>query len=89
MKDLSRKVSLFCSICGNDQFETLDKEYEDMTEAPDSTRFKCSDCGRIFTKSELLDENEEIINANIEDIQNEAVAEVEKELKKMFKMFGR
>lgn len=89
MKDFSRKVSLLCSICGNDQFETLDKEYEDMTEAPDSTRFKCSDCGRIFTKAELLDENEEIINANIEDIQNEAVAEVEKELKKMFKKFGR
>lgn len=89
MKDLSRKVSLLCSICGNDQFETLDKEYEDLTEAPDSTRFKCSDCGRIFTKAELLDENEEIINANIEGIQNEAVAEVEKELKKMFKKFGR
>lgn len=89
MKDLSRNVVLLCSICGNDQFETLDKEYDDMMEAPDSTRFKCSDCGRIITKSQLLEENEEVINANIEDIQNEAIAEIEKELKKAFKKFGR
>lgn len=88
MKDLSRNVSLLCSICGNNQFETLDKEYEDLTEAPDSTRFKCSDCGRVFTKFELIDENEEIINANIQDIKNEAVAEVEKELKKTLKKMG-
>ena len=89
MKDLSRNVTLICSVCGNDQFETLDTEYEDMREAPDNTRFKCSDCGRIITKSELLEENAEIINANVEDIKKEAIAEMEKELKKTLKKFGR
>ncbi len=89
MKDLSRNVTLICSVCGNDQFETLDTEYEDMREAPESTRFKCSDCGRIITKSELIEENEDIINANVEDIKKEAIAEMEKELKKALKKFGR
>ena len=89
MKDLSRKVSLLCSVCGNDQFSTLDAEYEDMREAPDNTRFKCSDCGRVVTKRELIDENEEIINANVDDIKKEAIAEFEKELKKALKKLGR
>ena len=89
MKDLSRKVILICSICGNNQFETLDEKYEDMRAAPDNTRFKCSDCGRVITKSELIEENREIINANVEDIKKEAIAEIEKELKKALKKFGR
>ena len=89
MKDLSRKITLICSLCGNDQFETVDVKYDDMREAPEITRFMCSDCGRIFTKSELIEENDEIINANAEDIKKEAIAEIEKELKKALKKWGR
>lgn len=89
MEDLSRNVTLICSVCGNDQFEILDTEYEDMKEAPDNTRFKCSDCGRIIDKSELIEENEEIINANVEDIKKEAIVKLEKELKKALEKLGR
>lgn len=85
MKDLSRKVTLYCSVCGNDQFSTLDKGIDDLMEAPDSTKIKCSDCGRVFTKAELIEENQNVINANIEDIKNEAMKELEKELAKAFK----
>lgn len=85
MKDLSRKVTLYCSVCGNDQFSTLDEEIDDLMEAPDSTEIKCSDCGRVFTKAELIEENQNVINANIEDIKNEAMKELEKELAKAFK----
>lgn len=60
-----------------------------MREAPDNARFKCSDCGRVVSKRELIDENEEIINANVEDIKKEAIAEFEKELKKALKKLGR
>lgn len=85
MKDLSRKVTLYCSVCGNDQFSTLDEEIDDLMEAPDSTKIKCSDCGKVFTKAELIEENQNVINANIEDIKNEAMKELEKELAKTFK----
>jgi uncharacterized Zn finger protein len=85
MKDLSRNVTLFCDVCGNDQFSTLDEITCELKEAPDETKVKCSDCGMIFTKAELLEVNQEVINANIKDIKNEAVKEFEKELAKALK----
>lgn len=27
MKDLSRNVKLYCNICGNDQFESIDEAF--------------------------------------------------------------
>lgn len=50
MKDLSRNVTMFCDVCGNDQFSTLDEIKCELSEAPDETRVQCSDCGKIFTK---------------------------------------
>lgn len=85
MKDLSRNVTMFCDACGNDQFSTLDEIKCELSEAPDETRVQCSDCGKIFTKAELIEVNQEVINANIEDIGKEAVKEIEKELLKILK----
>lgn len=79
MKDLSRNVTMNCATCGNDQFE-YDKD-------DDNSSYKCSDCGREYTKSELFEANEYKINKNIGDIKDEALDKVEKELKKMFKKF--
>lgn len=77
MKDLSRNVKLNCPICGSDQFE-YDSELE-------STIYKCSDCSKEFTKDELLEGNEDKINATIEDIKKDAIKEIEKEFKKISK----
>ena len=85
MKDLSRNVTLFCDVCGNDQFSTLDEIKCELSEAPDGTRMQCSDCGKVFTKAELLEVNQEVINANLEEIKNEAIKEMEKKLAKAFK----
>ena len=46
---------------------------------------QCSDCGKIFTKAELLEVNQEVINANIEEIKNAAIKEMEKKLAKALK----
>ena len=88
MKDLSRNVRLYCNICGNDQFESLDEAFANLKEAPETVKMRCSDCGKIFTKEELIKENQGVINANIEDIQNRAVKEMDKELKKALKKLG-
>lgn len=85
MKDLSRRVKMFCDVCGNDQFATLDEIKCELSEAPEETRIQCSDCGKIFTKGELLEVNQEVINANVEEIQNEAIKEMEKEFAKALK----
>lgn len=54
MKDLDRKVKLLCPLCGNDQFESLDEEFEDLLHASDDVRLRCSDCGRNTQRENLL-----------------------------------
>lgn len=85
MKDLSRKVALYCPTCGNNQFESLDDDLDNLMDADDEVKLRCVDCGRIITKGSLLEENQEIINANIDEIKKEAVSEIEKEFRKALK----
>ena len=85
MKNLERNVTLYCPICGNDQFSCIDESIDNLSDAPNDVTLKCSDCGSIFTKGELIESNQDIINANIEDIKQEAIKELEKKLKRMFK----
>lgn len=80
-----RKVPMYCPICGNDQFSCIDVDMDDLSDAPDDVKLKCSDCNSIITKGELIESNQDIINANIEKIKDEALKELQKELKKIFK----
>ena len=82
MKDLSRQVTMLCPVCGNAQFESLDKRFEDLSDAPDEVRLRCSDCGSVFTKEELLRENAEQIDLAVGAIIKDAKGEIEKELEK-------
>lgn len=85
MKNLDRSVSMLCPVCGNDQFESLNPEWDDFSDAPDDIKFRCSDCGKIITKEDLLSENSEIIEFSIDELKNDAVKEIENELKKALK----
>lgn len=80
----SRSISLYCPICGNDQFSCAEKGIEDLSTAPDSLTLKCSDCGSTFTKAELIENNQDTIIENIEDIKQEALNEFKKKLQKIF-----
>lgn len=81
----NRNITLHCPTCGNDQFSCVDVNFDDLSDAPDEVKLKCADCNSIFTKGELIEANEDTINANIEDIKNEAMQKIEKSLKKIFK----
>lgn len=81
----NRNITLNCPICGNDQFICLDKEQVDLVDDPNETIMRCADCNSVFTKADLIDGNQDVINANIEDIKNEAWKQIRKELKKLFK----
>ena len=76
---------MYCPTCGNDQFLCIDENIDDLLNASDDVTLKCSDCGSIFTKRELIEGNQDIISANIEDIKQEAIKDLENKLKKMFK----
>ena len=85
MKDLDRKIKLLCPLCGNDQFASLDEEFEDLLHASDDVRLRCSDCGSEYTKRELIDSNAAIIDTAVDELKQDAVREIEKELKKAMK----
>ena len=86
VEDIEKKVILKCSVCGNDQF-FVDDQIAELLHAPDDTEIKCSDCGRIVTKEQLIEENSYIINENLEDVKNDVKKQVKKELKDMFRKF--
>lgn len=85
MEDLNKKVTLYCDRCGNDQFYFDDINNSDVELMSDDAILKCSDCGKIFTKEELIELNAEVITANVEDMKEEIVKEVQKEINKLFK----
>lgn len=85
MEGLNKKVTLYCDRCGNDQFYFEDTNNSDVELVSDDTILKCSDCGKIFTKEELIELNAEVITANVEDMKEEIVKEVQKEINKLFK----
>ena len=87
MKDLNKRITLLCPICGNDQFESLDGDFDDAESTPDDAKFRCSDCNSVFTKEVLINENAEKINNTVEELKQDIIKEVEHELKKMLRDF--
>ncbi len=86
MSELTKNVVMHCPICGNDQFENMDEVVDDdFVNAPDDVRFKCPDCKSVFTKAELIRDNQESIELGIDELKDAALKELEKKLKKMFK----
>ena len=76
---------LYCPTCGNEHFSCLDLGCVVFSDASDDTRYQCADCKTVFSKAELLAGNQDIINANIEEIKQEAIDDLKKQFKKMFK----
>lgn len=85
MKDMKMSISLRCNVCANDQFTIQGENVHDLSDTPNDTKVKCSDCGRIVNKEQLIEENSHIVAANIEDLKKEAIKKIEKDVKKMFK----
>lgn len=85
MEDLNKKVTLYCDRCGNDQFYFDDINNSDVELMSDDAILKCSDCGKIFTKEELIKLNTEVITANVEDMKEEMTQEIKKEITKLFR----
>ena len=85
MKNAEREIDLLCGTCGNNMFEVLSSNSTDLSDMPDDSRLRCSYCGRIYTKNELMQDNESLIDSNINDIVYEVTRNPEDELKKLFK----
>ncbi|WP_068505810.1 ECs_2282 family putative zinc-binding protein [Paenibacillus kribbensis] len=85
MKEFEKNISMNCSVCGNDQFLIIDDRISDLKDASDETKIKCSDCGTVTTKEQLIEDNSYKINANIEDFKEDIAKQVIKDIRKLFK----
>lgn len=84
MENLERNIDLLCPVCGNKMFEDLNEGNEDLSN-DESFKYRCANCNRIFTKKELLDANQLLIDESIEEMKDDVIKQIEKELKKAFK----
>lgn len=81
----TRSVKLYCPVCGNDQFSSMDLQVDSLIDAPDETRIQCADCKNTFTKAELIESNREVIDANIDEMKQKLLKDLDRKLKKIFK----
>ncbi len=82
MSFVNKTVSLYCPTCGNDQFSFMDEGIDTLSDAPDGTKIQCVDCKCIFTKAELIEANQNVISANIEEVKQDLLKDIRKKLKK-------
>ena len=84
MGNLEKSIDLLCPVCGNEMFESLNEGIENLSN-DESFKYRCANCNRIFTKKELLDANQLLIDETIEEMKDDVIKQIEKELKKVFK----
>lgn len=83
LNNTEKRINLICPICGNDQFSSLDVPMEEFNDGLETNRVQCSDCRRIFTKEELMRENQWQIDNEIEQIKDDITKQLDKEIEKM------
>lgn len=83
IKISDRAVKLICPICGSDNF--IYSEVNTFEDLSDEDTVQCALCNKVFTKTQIIEENHESIYAEVEAIQNEAISQAFKELNKAFK----
>ncbi len=87
LENVEKKIKLICPVCGNDQFSSLDIPIEELKDGLETNRVQCSDCRNIFTKEELINENQWRIDNEIEQIKDDITKQLDKEIKKMLRKF--
>ena len=74
---LNRSVTLLCPTCENTEMESLDGSHDV------SGSFKCNSCGLEITKEDLINANQENINANLDEVKELATKEFKSEFEKI------
>lgn len=76
-KDYSQSVSMMCSTCGSRDFSFDDEN------GPVS----CAECGRVFSREELVRENGALVDAAVDDMKEQILKDTTKTLRNMLKKF--
>jgi hypothetical protein len=73
-----RSITIHCPTCGHTQFE-----YEPENRN-DATLMKCASCQLTLTKAQLVEVNSENISEHVSEMGNELVADLTKDLRRLF-----
>lgn len=73
--DLSRSVSMQCSTCGGSEFANDER----------ANSIRCSGCGRVYAREELIQENGGRIDAEVDAIKTALIDEIRKDFSKIIK----
>ena len=76
-KDYNQSVSMICPTCGGADF-SFEQE---------NSPVRCIGCNRVFTRDELMRENGFQIDAAVDDMKKEIIADVTQDWHKMLKKF--
>lgn len=79
MNSIERQVTMNCPVCGSEEFT-----YDDCNVSDDAL-ITCKECSNTLTRGELIELNQEKIENEIEDVTDELVKKLQKEISKMFK----
>ncbi|MFM5869328.1 ECs_2282 family putative zinc-binding protein [Aeromonas caviae] len=71
---LNREIRMYCPTCGNTEFSFVEHDEEGLV--------ICTQCEREMAKSELLEENSELLAEAKNEITKEAHKQIELEIKK-------
>ncbi|WP_143595786.1 ECs_2282 family putative zinc-binding protein [Tropicibacter naphthalenivorans] len=78
-KDYGRKFSPACPTCANTTF-SFDENLDE-----DDRIYTCGDCGQRFSYNDIMAANGELIQNTIEEMKNEIVSDMQKDIKKLFR----
>lgn len=73
---LNREIKMYCPTCGNTDFSFVEHDDEGLV--------ICTQCERQMAKSQLLEENSELLAEAQNKITNEVQKQIEAEIKKGF-----
>lgn len=75
--DYNRSIELVCPLCGNKDFS-----YDETDETSPVT---CTQCNTTYTREDLMEQNQELISANFDEVKEEMVKDLKKNIKEIFK----
>ncbi|WP_038881868.1 ECs_2282 family putative zinc-binding protein [Vibrio jasicida] len=77
LDNLNREVSLMCPTCGCTDFS--------FEEHDENEQVTCARCERMMLRTDLINENSELISENTNEIVKDAQKQIEAEVRKMFR----
>lgn len=77
LPDRNRSVTLICQTCAGTDFVRA-SEFADAA-------ITCAGCGRVYTREGLITENGESIQASVDEVKAEIVADVRQQFREAFR----